>query len=97
MVNQYNSILYITNYHSKNTKVLLESSLSPTVRIQVNDLLLSVTQLGSRVTGDWRVATAFHYTQPRSKMVIFIYEIHTISFQIFFRTGTFIDCTHMKL
>ena len=25
------------------------------------------------------------------------YKVHTISLQPFFRVGTFIDCTHMKL
>ena len=28
---------------------------------------------------------------------VFIYEVHTISFQTFFRMGTFIDSTNMKL
>ena len=28
---------------------------------------------------------------------IMIYEVHTISFQTFFRMGTFIDRKHMKL
>ena len=33
----------------------------------------------------------------RFEVVPWIYEVHTISFQTFFRMGTFIDSTHMKL
>ena len=35
--------------------------------------------------------------RKRKEDNVYIYEDHLISFQIFFRMGTFIDSTHMKL
>ena len=32
-----------------------------------------------------------------AKSFLYIYKVRTISFQTFFRVGTFIDSTHMKL
>ena len=45
---------------------------------------------------------ATHYTTRGAQQLTqvvkdLIYEVHTITFQTFFRMGTFIDSTHMKL
>ena len=38
------------------------------------------------------------YKVLKKELTLFeMYEVHTISFQTFFRIGTFIDSTHVKL